>query len=153
MSPRGLVISACGLAAALSVLAGIRTPAGACGHCIEDKVAATYDFGVLTRAARRGHVVVYTEIRGPAAGAGPALRAFVVHALASIPGVDPGTVRVSLDPPAASFACDSATPTPGKLIAAVAPRLAAKGLSLNVIQIDRGPRAPRSAAPALVRRN
>ena len=153
MNPRRLAISACGLAAALSVLAGMRSPAGACGHCIEDKVAATYDNGVLASASRRGHVVVFTEIRGPAAGAGPALRTFVIRALASIPGVDPGTVRVSLDPPAASFACDPAGQAPAKLIEAAAPRLAAKGLSLNVIKIDRGPRAPRRAAPALVRRN
>lgn len=116
-------------------------------------MAATYDYGVLASAARRGHVVVYTEIRGPAAGAGPALRAFVMRILASIPGIDPGTVRVSLDPPGASFASNPAGQAPEKLIAAAAPRLAAKGLSLNVIKIDRGPRGVRSAAPALVRGN
>ncbi len=141
MGFEGLAGRVSGLAAAVLLLAGMRSPAAACGHCIEDKVAATYDYGVLTRAARRGHVVVYTEIRGPAAGAGPAVRAFVVRALAAMPRVDPGTVRVSLDPPAASFACDPAGDAPRKLIEAVSPRLATKGLSLVLIEIDQGSRS------------
>ena len=94
---------------------------------------------------------VVSAIRGPAVGAGPALKAFVMHALAAVPGVDRGTVRVSLDPPAASFACDPANHRPRKLIEAAAPRLAAKRLSLVPIEIDRGPhslwRAAREVAP------
>jgi hypothetical protein len=125
---------------ALGSAAAMRTPARACGHCIEDKVAATYDYAVLTRAARAGHVVVFADISGPAAGAGPALKSFILHTLASTSGIDGGTVRVSLDPPAASFACDPARHAPSALLAAVNPQLAAKGLRLAVIKIDHGPR-------------
>jgi len=117
----------------------MRTPARACGHCIEDKVAATYDYGVLTRAARDGHVVVFADVRGPAAGAGPALKSFIARTLASTSGIDVGTVRVSLDPPAASFACDPARHAPSALLDAVNPQLATKGLRLAVIKIDHGP--------------
>jgi hypothetical protein len=126
------------LAMGLSLVAGIRSRAEACGQCIEDKVAATYDYEVLTRAASRGHVVVFTEIRGPAAGAGPALRAFVKKALSTAPGVDPGTVRVSLDPPAASFACDPASHAPRTLIETINARISSRRLSVAAIEIDRG---------------
>lgn len=126
--------------AALYLLAGLRTPASACGHCVEDKVAATFDYAVLTRAAREGHVVVFTEIRGRAAGGGPALEAFIARALAATSGVDAGTSRVSLEPAAASFACDPSRRTPGALVAAVNTRLAARALRLAVIKIDPGVR-------------
>ena len=140
MSSRGWVIAPVALAVSLGMVAAARTPAHACGHCLEDKVAATYDHAVLTRAARDGHVVVFADVRGPAAGGGPALKAFIARTLAAAPGVDAGTVRVSLDPPAASFACDPARHTPGALIAAVNPRLATKGLRLAVIEVDPCPR-------------
>ena len=137
---RARAIALFALAVSLWLVAGARTPAHACGHCIEDKVAATYDYAVLTRAARSGHVVVFAEIRGPAAGADPALKAFIARALASTPGIDAGTVRVSLDPPAASFACDPARHAPNALLASVNLRVATRGLRLAVIEIDRGPR-------------
>jgi hypothetical protein len=92
-------------------------------------------------------VVVFTEIHGPAAGAAPALAAAIERTLAATRGVDPGTVRVSLDPPAASFACDPARHAPPTVLAAVNPRLAAKRLRLAIIEIDRGPKpAPASVA-------
>ena len=140
MSTRGRAIAGVALALSLWSMAGTPTPAHACGDCIEDKVAATYDYVVLTRAARDGHVVVFAEIRGPAAGAGPSVKAFILRMLGSTPGIDRGTVRVSLDPPAASFACDPVQHAPRVLLETVNPRLATKGLRLAVIKIDHGPR-------------
>jgi hypothetical protein len=128
------------LVLALAILANPCRPASACGHCVEDKVAATYDHAVLARAARDRHVVVYAEIRGPAAGSGSGLRAFIVRTLATTLGIDGGTIRVSLDPPAASFACDPARHAPVALITAANARLADRGLSLAVLKLDRGPR-------------
>ena len=106
---------------------------------VMDKVAATYDYAVLSRAERDGHVVVFAEILGPAAGAGPELKGFITRTLTGTPGIDVGTVRVSLDPPAASFACDPARHAPSALVGTVNPRLAAKKLRLAVIEVDRGP--------------
>jgi hypothetical protein len=141
MESRGRTIVTLALAVALTLsTAAMRAPARACGHCIEDKVAATYDYAVLTRAARDGHVVVFADVRGPAAGAGSALKAFIARTLAATPGIDGGTVRVSLDPPAASFACNPARHAPNALVASVNPQLATKGLLLAVIEIDHGPR-------------
>ena len=134
--------------AALALLAGAAALAHACGQCLEDKIAATFDAGVRERAARIGHVVVFTEVKGPAAGAPPALRDFIARTLAATRGVDPGTVRVSLDPPAAAFACDPRVR--GAVIAATNPRLGARRLSLAVIKVDDGHRVgtapPRAAA-------
>jgi hypothetical protein len=141
VSTRGQAIVTVALALSLWWVVATRTPAHACGHCIEDKVAATYDYAVLTCAARNGHVVVFADLRGPAAGAGPALKAFIIHTLASTSGIDGGTVRVSLDPPAASFACDPVRHAPSALLDTVNPQLAAKGLRLAVIKIDHGPRS------------
>jgi hypothetical protein len=110
----------------------------ACGQCLEDKIAATYDDGVSRLAARRGLVVVYTEIKGPAAGAPPELATRVRHAIEWAPGVEPGTVRVSLDPPAASFACPPGPRARAVAIAAASRRLAARRLRLVELQVGSG---------------
>ena len=136
----------------LSLTAGTHAPAAACGHCEEDLVAATYDYGVLTRAVGQRHIVVYTRLLGPAAGASPSLKTAVARTLASTAGVDAGTVRVSLDPPAAAFACDSRQATPQLLIRRMNRGLAARGLRLQVIRIDSrlrpAPRVELAAAAA-----
>jgi hypothetical protein len=103
-------------------------------------VAATYDYAVLARAARTGHVVVFAEICGPAAGGGAPLKTFITRTLEMTPGIDMGTVRVSLDPPAASFACDPVRHAPGSVIGLINPHLAARGLRLAIIEVDRDPR-------------
>lgn len=144
MNSRGWTIAPVALAVAVWLVVTARTPAHACGHCIEDKIAATYDYAVLTRAARDAHVVVFADIRGPAAGAGPALKALIARTLAATPGIDAGTVRVSLDPPAASFSCDPVRHAPNALLEIINPRLAVKGLRLAVIKIDHGPGAKHS---------
>src|SRR5262249_53810024 len=136
VSTRDRVIAAL---AALALVAGAAALARACGQCVEDKIAATFDAGVRARAARIGHVVVFTEVRGPAAGAPPAVRDFMARTLAATPGVDAGTVRVSLDPPAAAFACAPSSRT--AILAGANPRLASRHLSLAVIKIDDGRRA------------
>ena len=132
--------------AALVLIAAVPAPARACGQCVEDKIAATYDAAVCARASRAGHVVVYTEVRGPAAGGPPALRDFVLHTLAAIPGVDPGTVRVSLEPPAAAFACDAHRHAPAALLSEANARLAGRRLSLALITTSAS-RAPSVPAP------
>jgi hypothetical protein len=76
----------------------------ACGVCIEDKVAATYDHAVVTHALDRKHVVVFAEVRGngkteePVADARRAARALA--------GVDRDSVRVARSPATLSFALD-----------------------------------------------
>jgi hypothetical protein len=73
----------------------------ACGTCIEDKVAATYDWAVEQSAKRAGHVVVYCEVQGAFEPGRLAVAARRVH------GVDSESVRVSREPAALSFALDT----------------------------------------------
>ncbi len=86
------------LAAALCALAPAASHA--CGVCLEDKVAATYDHGVVERAAASGDVMVFCEVSGPLDA--PRLK----EATRRVRGVKPHSVRVSAQPAALSFAFD-----------------------------------------------
>ena len=79
-----------------------RTAALACGACIEDKVAATYDHALVTGATQYGKAVVFAEPSVPSDSVkfAKAIAASARHAH----GVDPGTVRTSAQPPTVSFA-------------------------------------------------
>ena len=92
------------LAAALTMTLA-PTAGWACGVCIEDKVAATYDHAVVKRAGANGHQVVFVAIEGPVVAS--ALRTRIART--KVAGVVPGTVRTSSDPPAFSFALDDKT--------------------------------------------
>jgi hypothetical protein len=73
--------------------------ATACGVCIEDKVAATYDHAVIQRATAKRQQVVFVGVEGPVQAA----RIDRAVAKARVPGVVPGTLRTSSSPPAFSF--------------------------------------------------
>ena len=53
------------LAAAL-LLAGAASAALACGYCVEDKIASTYDHALVTQALAHKHHVAFFHIDGPA---------------------------------------------------------------------------------------
>jgi hypothetical protein len=92
--------------------AGVSGAGWACGACIEDKVAATYDHAVVRRAIAAGQQVVFVAIDGSE-------RADAFDrkiAGARVAGVVAGTVRTSRAPPAFSFALD-AKETPARAIA------------------------------------
>jgi hypothetical protein len=108
--------------------------ARACNACLEDKIAATYDWQVVAAAKERGHTVVFTAVRGRVAPRDSALARTLSRKLAAVHGVDPGTVRVSLAPPAASFACDAAHAPPATVIAAANRALAPSGVSLAMVR-------------------
>lgn len=86
---------------ALVLLALAPAVALACGVCVEDKVAATYDYAVLQRALAHGQVVVYCEVAG-----GPDA-ARLRQAAAKVASIDRDSVRVSTEPAAVSFALDA----------------------------------------------
>ena len=105
-----------------------------CGHCAEDKVAATYDHAVVTRAAKRGHAMVYSEVVGierAEHGWAPAL----VAVLEAVPGVDRGTVRLSAAPAAVSFSMDSDGYAVDDVIRTINRKLANRKLALTVLQV------------------
>jgi hypothetical protein len=129
------------VAAAVSIALGA-TRARACNACREDKIAATFDWQVISAAKSRGHAVIFTMIRGPVTPGDGALQRTLARRLAAIPGVDAGTVRVSLEPPAASFACDPAHRKPDLLLGDMNRALLPLHLTLAILQVG----APGGAA-------
>ena len=103
--------------AAIVALGAVAPDAAACGACIEDKVAATFDYAVITKAAQRRQVVVFAEFAGE--GAAAALEAPLRAAAARTPGIDASSVRTSGSPQALSFALDPAVSTPRAALAAI----------------------------------
>lgn len=96
------------------LLLAIAAPAvWACGVCIEDKVAATYDHAVMQRAAASGKAMVYCEVHGSLD-----VRRWQ-SAARQVRGLDPASVRVSREPAAISFALDTSQQSPQAAVAAL----------------------------------
>jgi hypothetical protein len=144
-------LAACALAAALLLTAGMGSVdrARACNACREDKIAATYDWQVVSSSQRRGHTVVFTAINGPVRPGDHALEALFQRTVGAVHGVDPGTVRVSLAPPAVSFACGEDQSVIVRVLAEINRRLHPRHLELAIVQIG----APRADSPVMVSRS
>lgn len=91
------------LAVALLAATAATPPAWACGHCVEDRVAAVYDYQVELRAGRDHLQIAYLGIDGARAES-EAARVAVAAALRDAPRVEQDTLRTSATPAAASFA-------------------------------------------------
>src|SRR4051812_17484781 len=116
--------------AAMAALLLVCGQALACGYCLEDKIAATYDHAVVTRALAQKHQVVFLHVEGAALS-----RKVLEEALYSAPGVDRGTVRISADLLTVSFAFDPARSTLGAIHARAEKRLAARRISLMPFEV------------------
>ena len=86
----------------LALVVSAPVQALACGVCIDDKVAATYDHAVVVAAAKKKEVVVFTAIEGR--GDAAKLVGVAVQAARRAPGVESGTVRSALHRAQASTA-------------------------------------------------
>lgn len=114
----------------------------ACGYCVEDKVAAVYDHSVIVGALDRRHRVVFFAIEGPVATADSERRA-LEGSLREVPGVDAGSLRVSLASAALSFAFDPKRKALGPIIAGLERKLGPKGLSLSLLRVVEENERPR----------
>jgi hypothetical protein len=108
--------------------------AWACGYCVEDKVAATYDHAVVTRAIGKGHVVVFAEVSG--SGNAAALAKVAGRAAAKVRDIDPGSVRVAEVPAVVSFALDAKGRSPAEALAATE-RASAGRFKLTLLTVMR----------------
>jgi hypothetical protein len=109
--------------------------ARACDACLEDKIAATYDWQIVSAAKRQGHTVVFGAIKGPLSPGDEGVKRRLGHTLAAIPGIDAGSVRVSLAPPAISFATDLKRHAAAALLATMNERLHGSGLRLVLLRV------------------
>lgn len=110
----------------------------ACGYCVEDKIASTYDHAVVTQALAKRHHVAFFHIDGVVAP-GDATRHAIEASIISTPGVDKGSVRVAVETLTVSLAFDPArTPLPA-LQAVLDKKLRAKGLVLMPLRVIDSP--------------
>ena len=110
----------------------------ACGVCLQDKVAATYDHAVVTRALEQHRVVVFAEPRATVDAA--LLSKAVASAAARTPGVDPATVRTNASPASLSFVLDPRRAQPAEALASIRKSANVKGLELDLLEVRRPPR-------------
>lgn len=118
------------LAAALTGLAPASSQA--CGACVEDKVAATYDHQVVQRAAARGDAVVFCEV------AGAVDKQRLRQTAQRVRGVKADSVRTSAQPAALSFALDPSTQSPQAAVEAAQRGLPA-GTRLTIVRVLESP--------------
>lgn len=122
-------------------LAGSLLGAGAalaCGHCIEDRVAAVYDYSVELQARRDRLQIAYLGVTGRRAESQTAAAA-VAETLRNLPSAVADTVRTSVSPAAASFAWRGDDLALHNGIRAANERLATSGLKMELLRTwDKG---------------
>ena len=107
---------------------GLIAPAisAACGACDEDKVAATYDHAVVSRAVAAGDVLVYGRIDGRFDGTR------LSSVTRRIVGIRAASIRVSSEFRALSFAVDT-RPRPASQTLSAIRRALGPSTTLTVI--------------------
>ncbi len=117
--------------AAASLLLSLQ--AFACGYCVEDKIAATYDHAVITRALAQGRHVVFFHVDGAPVG-----RAALEQA-ASGRGIEKGSARISPDSLTLALVFDPRLISLVELNALLDHRLSARKASLLPLRIMERP--------------
>ena len=118
----------------------------ACGFCIEDKVAATYDHAVVTRALAHGQDVLFLEIAQSELVSKEQWRHFVA-AVKATAGVQRGSIRTSLAPATLSFAWDRSAGPPATALSQINNSLEKRQLKMALIRVlgDSASAEPRRA--------
>lgn len=119
-------------AVALVALLG-STAALACGYCVEDRIAAVYDHALMQRTLAGKHQIAYFAWDGPLARDEASRRKMLALGEA-VPGVDKGSVRVSMDPAAIAVAFDPQRSNGAAIAAAVQKKLEALKVSVVPLQ-------------------
>jgi hypothetical protein len=105
----------------------------ACGACVEDKVAATYDHAVISQAKARHQQVLFVALDGPdAERAAPRIAAVA----AKVHGVEAKTLRMSASPAAFSIAAARSEP-PERAVAAFRDALRDPAIQLTLVRVMR----------------
>ena len=81
---------------AMTLAAGAPASGWACGACVEDKVAATYDHTVIRAAIAKHQQVVFVAIESP--GAVSEVNVRIAATASKVRGVQAGTLRTSSAP-------------------------------------------------------
>ena len=106
----------------------------ACGHCIEDKVAAVYDHAIVVKAVHEKHVVAFFGIEGPLV-VNNISKQEIQKIIGSINGVDPNTSRISLETGSISLAYNPTLLSYPVLLDSLDKKLKVKKLSVFPLQV------------------
>ena len=106
----------------------------ACGHCIEDKVAAVYDHAIVVKAVHEKHIVAFFGIEGPLV-VNTASKQDIQKILGSINGVDPNTSRISLETGSMALAFNPTLLSYPALLDTLDKKLKAKKLSVFPLEV------------------
>ncbi len=119
---------------AIAVVAGtlLAQSALACGYSVDDKIAVAYDHSVVVRALDRRHEVAFLSVEGTLA---KSQERAITRAVESTAGVDPGTVRVSLESGAVSFAYDPSRQRLSAIVSSLERKFAAKGAGVRALRV------------------
>lgn len=118
---------------AMALAAAISPSSWACGACVEDAIAATYDHATIRAAIAKRQQVVFVSIEG----GDPARVVRVLRAAArKVRGVQAGTLRTAVSPPAFSFALAAGEPV-DTAVSAFGKLIADQQVRLTVIRIVR----------------
>jgi len=120
--------------ATMAALLACSASALACGYCVEDKMAAAYDHAAVTRALEQKHHVAFFHIDG-ALAAGEATKRALLGIAESSPGVDRGSARVSVESASLAVAFDPRRTPVTALQRGLERKLAARKLSLMLLQV------------------
>ena len=101
----------------------------ACGYCVEDKIAAVYDHAALTQARAHKHTTVYFAIDGTVRDT----RAGLEKVVQSVPGVQKGSARVSIEAQALAVTFDPRRTALPALQSALEKALKPRGLELLLL--------------------
>ena len=126
----------------------------ACGFCIEDKVAATYDHTVVTRALDRGQDVLFLEIDQTEPASKEHWR-YLVAVVKATAGVQRDSIRTSLAPATLSFAWNRSSGSPAAALPRINKALEKRQLKLVLIRVlsDSASVAARPVSSLTSRRN
>jgi len=117
-----------------SLLLMSTSPVIACGHCIEDKVAAVYDHTVVAKAVHEKHIVAFFGIEGPLV-VNTASKQEMQKIMSSINGVDPNTSRISLETGSISLAFNPTLLSYPALLTSLDKKLKLKKLSVFPLEV------------------
>jgi len=120
-----------GVAQSVLLWVVLQGTATACGVCAEDKIAAVYDHASITRSLGAGRTVVFFGFDAPA----QASRAKIEKSAASVAGIEPASVRASLQPGALAIAFDPKRVRLSDVQRSLETRLAPLGVSLYPLHL------------------
>ena len=105
----------------------------ACGYCVEDRIAAVYDYALVQRTLAQKHEIIFFAWDGPLTR-GDASKQKMMALGETIPGVDQNSVRVSMEPAALAVAFDPQRSNAQAVEAALQKKLRVMKLSIVRLQ-------------------